>query len=251
MISVEEFIEKRPMAAWMNAQDVFKYVLENNDKQKTVYKNENRNYRESDYRPGLEKAMNNPPEINPADFDQLEHEAFEGHQKPKTREIVSEYGELNIDRYLEGHERPFDEPVKIPQDTPSVTIFFDANVPRAYRRDSYMKERQRKAYKLVLEAEAKGIPCRVVTCRSVSCPENRQIMRLYFIIKDYEDPIFEGIWSAYQDNYSTWCFNCLMALTLIGTRSSGLMRMHNWNISEDIDLDMEKVILMDSRFLSK
>jgi hypothetical protein len=180
------------------------------------------------------------------DFDEIVDDTF--FKKSRSKEIPSEIGDLDIDRYLEGDARCFDEVIRERVVKPALTVVMDMAIPWVDREDHYMVERHKKIYSLVVAAEAECQPCRVVASFAIKTDEQREVVRYYFIIKDYDEPIYPGLWGAFKTNRSTTCMVNAVMDFMNGTNSYGNGQLQRWDVRRDLPED-EEVVLINPRFL--
>ena len=65
---------------------------------------------------------------------------------------------------------------------------------------------------------------------------------MYLVVKDYDDPIFPGIWSAFKSNRATNNFlNCFMDF-IVGTHASGNGTAVTVDIGDDMFSDSVQLI---------
>jgi len=241
MLTPKEFIEERPDEAHLYGLELFEHILQGDTKQ-TAYKD------------------GSP---NRAVFDEFQSEMGK-HAAPdgladayedtfrKDYEVVptkSDGGELILERYIEGDDKPFDEWIKVESYKPAITIVMDAIIPWNEREGSKMKERHDKIYRIVAEAEAEGRPCRVIAVIAFGIPEKRNPLVLYITIKDYKDPIFTGIWGALKTNKASNCLANAIADFLIGTKDAGNGHAETTYLGGEFEDD--EVIVIDSSRISR
>jgi len=241
MQTPQEYVEQKPLVMFVHALEAVEYCLQGGDT-RTAYPSPNRAWT---FFYALKTAMERGAAEPPEEFGEIEQQVF--NPRKRTREVDSENGEINIDRYLNRERLCFDEPVKIPQDAPSVSIVLDMAIPWGERESQDMAARHKEVYRLALEAEANQIPCRVIAAVGMSIPERRDNLRCYLVVKDYDDPIFQGIWGALATNATTNDFVNVLMDFLIGTRADGNGRPTMIDVAQDIDDD--EIILIQPRRL--
>lgn len=115
----------------------------------------------------------------------------------------------------------FFEDVKVPRDDAStLTIVIDASIPYADRGTPHMAARHKQAYNLALKAEGEGRPCRVIAFSKLGFAE-RQDVRVITIVKDFDDPVFPGIWGIFSGSTEANAAINVYSNALFGTRSRG------------------------------
>lgn len=217
MLTPEEYIQLKPRDAWLHAIDVLRHVLKGDTKQ-TCFRDPNDGVAGkaclAELRAALEKHSPDGA------FDTV----LEQHviTSPKRVARTSDSGDFDPDRYFAGDERCFEEWEK--HDLPSgdgLTLLIDADISWAARGDSDMAKRHERAYRLCLQAEAEGVPCRVVASFCSEIREFRKYLHLFLIIKDWRDPIFPGIWGAMQSNLTCNALINTIMDYLVGTSTHG------------------------------
>ena len=106
-----------------------------------------------------------------------------------------------------------------------------------------LEECHQKAYGIALRAEADGVPCRVIAIHGLEIPEFTGVnAERWMIIKDFNDPIFPGIWGAFKNNATTNTFNNVCEDYLYGTSCPGNGGVRPVDVSKDF-ADEEVIIL--------
>lgn len=157
------------------------------------------------------------------------------------RRFDAEYGDLIIERYLDGDERPFDDHRKVFVPKPALTLIFDMSANSCDRGGKEMAERHEFVYKHAVQANRDGRPCRVVAVTRIEMSEGEE--RFAFILKDYDDPIFPAIWAPFETNGNTNNFLNVVQDFFIGTRDWGNGRCVGYNVAEDFEGDGEVILV--------
>jgi len=237
MVTPEEYIEEKYTVIWLHAIDAMKHILKGDYKQ-SAYKTPCRDHSHlNNLREEIEQHK------DPLDYDAIFEESF----KPDRKAIPfdSNTGDLDIDRYLNLNPLCFDDYRKERTRKAALTLALDIAISYRERRLSDMEERHREIYAIACEAEAENRPCRVVACAGTRIPELNKPLKIYCVIKDYQDPIFPGIWAAFKTNATTNDFmNCLMDY-LVGTKADGNGTVTDLFIEEDIPAD--EIILIKAK----
>lgn len=241
MITCKEFTNKRGLLAkrtdkngeyrsvYLHAIDVVRHVLKA-DETETLYKAPNQRNKMSnndfieELRAGMEQR------VDKADFIRIRDEKYADIGKKWTIH-KGETGDIDVDRYIDRDELPFDEPFRTKREKPAMFIVFDTTVPYRDRYSNYMADRHREIYNLVLQCEAEQVPCKVVSVSHIGYPEGN--LRIHLTIKDWNDPIFPGIWGAYASNLTTNAFANMVSMFLVGTKRSTNGECMRFNIRED------------------
>ncbi|MBW1799378.1 MAG: hypothetical protein JRJ85_01480 [Deltaproteobacteria bacterium] len=216
MLTPEEYIQKKPDIAWLYGLDVLEHCLQG-DSEKTAYENKDVSWDRLD---GLRAELEKHKKADMM-FDEIrENVCLDG---LKIEEVSSETGDLNIERYLDGNDRCFDEYIKEMNDDAldGVSVFMDMAIDWSQRNDNQMIARHRRIYEICLECEAANVPCRVIAAAGVDIPELDKPLKLFIVIKDYNDPIFPGLWGAFKTNMSTNDFLNVVMDLLVGTICAG------------------------------
>ena len=242
MITPEEYIERKPKKFFMHILDLCPHILKG-DYKLTAYKDSNPS--QSAFR-DFRRAM-----AEKVDLDNLTEIYEEKYRKSwKWDAIKSDGGDLIIENYIAREELCFEEWIKKEDKKPALTILMDASIPANERSGKSLKIRHEKIYKITAEAEGEGRPCRVIACLGVDIPEIQgDMMTAYFIIKDYDDPIFSGIWSALKDNRTGNDFANVVMDFLVGTKADGNGVPDIIYIGDDFEED-EVVIIKADRIIN-
>ena len=241
MLTAKEYIRLKPNVLWIHNLDLLAHVLKADPKD-TAYRTDEEPYWKAHtaFVEEIERAV-------PVDqFRKIE----EGFNRQKTTvEIPAEQGALNVNRYLNNDPLCFDEPVKWFRPRLSRTIIFDYGKNQNESNGKDCQKRYEKIYKQVIEAEENGEPCRVIGVEGHSFSEihasGADCLRIYLIIKDYDDPIFPAIWACVKTNRASWALGNVIADFLVGTGDYGNGKAVGFSIGNDIPAD-EDVQIIDS-----
>jgi hypothetical protein len=251
MQTTQDYINNPSPVMWLHGLDALDYIL--NGPQTTAgtaYKGEVTadNFRHLEV---LKREMEELPEPN--GFADLA--AGVEWSRPRRRPVRAQEGEFDLDLYLDREPECFWDYVKDPQTVQAVTIILEFNIPYDDRFETYIADRHQKVYKLALEAEAQGLPCRVVAAKANDIGHapgypKGEVFRSYIVLKDYSDPIFPGLWGGLKNNLAANSFaNCLWDF-IVGSWMGGNAHQADWNISQDFPED-EELILIEPKRLSK
>ena len=239
MNTCKEYIENPRPRVWLHALDVLTHVLRG-DPKATAFKDE----------PGAsaERHLENLREVmsehmgRDGRFDEMvERTDFRRRRRVPQWDYA---GGLDVGAYIDKRERCFVDYQKaevIRKD--GITILIDAGVPWRCREENNMELCHQKAYDIALQAEADGVPCRVIAIHGLEIPEFPDALaERRLVIKDYDDPIFPGIWGAFKNNATTNTFNNVCEDYLIGTSCPGNGTVSRVDVSKDFE-DEEVIIL--------
>lgn len=232
-----EWIKNPTATGWLYALDVLRHVLKG-DIRDTAFKAKNPN---QGCWMRLREAMGQAPEINPEFVELTERTNFRARKRVPQWD---ETGDLEVGAFIDKEDRCFvDYPKREVPQTNGITVIFDASVPWIERDGDYMLARHHKAYEIAVQAEADGVPCRVIALHTTRIDEfPGTVNRLYMTIKDFNDPIFPGIWGAFKGNDTTNDFNNVVMDYFVGTETSGNGYPTPSEISQDF-ADDEVVVL--------
>lgn len=236
MLTPREHIEqyrrtkKYPSPLWCHALDVLKHVLKG-DVNDTFFKDQGDLDK---YLKELSSHLDNKPkEVD--SFLEERHNAFTVERKWKRMD--SEYGDLVIERHLDGDIRPFDDYRKRYVAKPAVTLVLDMSIPWVERSMDHMSKRHQTVYHHAIEANREGRPCRVVAACNQSIDECEK-QKWLFVLKDFDDPIFPSIWAAFEHNRLCNSFINATQDYFIGTRSGCNGSHQMYNLAEDLEGDV-------------
>ncbi len=241
LLSPEEYKAKGiPEQVWFYMPDLVNYIMSHRMKDSFFGGNGWYN-REEFHKAALREEMKKGTH----DAEDLNKEAFTFERKKTHREKDSDSGTFDVERYLNGDERPFTD--VFTETTPKVskTIIMELGANWMDRDDeSVYRNRHRRAYAEVLKAEAEGVPVRVIAAASKKFGEFNSARKYYIIVKDYGDPIFPEIWGCLRSGITANATCNLISYTLVGTRDSGNGYQRDFTIDEDFPED-EKLIVID------
>jgi len=175
-------------------------------------------------------------------------------QKDKWIRFDSVDGELDVDRFIENQNNGnfdtpmFDEYRKEKRPKPAMTLIMDCAIPFGERPYNDMARRHKEVYTLAVQAFMEGRPCRVIACWGVRYREDPKQRRFFITIKDFNEPIFSGMWGAFKTNRSTNSFLNVMMDYFIGTAQGSNGTPTDWRITEFIP--REECELIDPKRLS-
>lgn len=242
-MTADEYIKLKPSCLFIHNLNLLEHVLKADPKQ-TAYKGNTTPYWAAHraFTEEMEKA------VPLGNYRKIE-EGF--NKRLTTVEIPSDQGALNVDRYLGGDLLCFDEPVKRFKPRLSRTIIFDFGKNECESGGNDCQKRYETVYKQVLECEEQGTPCRVIGAEGHRFSEiSPNILRVYIIVKDYNDPIFPAIWACIKTNRASWALGNVIADFLVGTKDVGNGSAVHFSIGDDIPRD-EDIQIVDSVKISR
>ena len=164
-----------------------------------------------------------------ADFEAILEQAAERSRRRNRSRISEDGDDLDVDAYIDalGSGRRdvwVDDIVLVERRADAVEIVFDAAVPWGNRHADWMRRRQMEAYRLALQCEQNGTPCRVVAAFSLRFRKDEmggEAVNFHVAVKDYAEPIFPTLWGAFTDNATCNDMLNIVAETVVGTGRIG------------------------------
>lgn len=214
MNTVEEVVAYPPANEMtLHCMDVIKYVLQGK-KAKTMFGHPVEEFEWSIFKEFREALEARADEDN---FNNVVEECYQPKKKWKVRYSESD-GDFCVDRYLDNDDRMFESESKELDKTDGLTLILDLVCPYSERDSNSMQERHTKCYTEAMEALSIGRPVRVVGILPLTFKE-RKVFITKIIIKDWNDPIFPGIWGVLKNNLTANSFWNVLADFIIGTSS--------------------------------
>jgi len=238
MITPEEYIQQKPKKFFMHILDLCPHILKG-DYKLTAYQDDDPSLEAfEDFRRAMSEKVN---------LDNLTEVYEETYRRSwKWNTVKSDGGDLVVEDYIAREELCFEEWVKEEDRKPALTILMDASIPACERSGTSLKRRHEKIYRITAESESEGRPCRVIACFGVDIPEIKgDMMTAYFVIKDYDDPIFSGIWGALKNNRAGNDFANVVMDFLVGTAAVGNGVPDTIYIGDDFEED--EVIIVEAK----
>lgn len=164
-----------------------------------------------------------------ADFESIREQAAERPRRRNRSRISEDGDDLDVDAYIDALDSGrrdvwIEDVVLVERRADAVEIVFDATVPWSSRRADWMRRRQAEAYKLALQCEQNGTPCRVVAVYANKFRRDElggKAVVFHIVVKDYAEPIFPTLWGAFTDNATCNDMLNLVAETVVGTGLGG------------------------------
>jgi hypothetical protein len=243
VLSPKEYINRGcPETVWFYMPDLVSHLFSSDMKNSLHKGNGNISQMEEhkkDLKEEMKKGTHDAEDLN------VQAECFE--RKRTHRELDSDSGTFDVERYLDGDERPFMDVFTQEVNKTSKTILIEMGASWGERHnEETFRKRHQAAYAEVLKAEATGTPIRVVGCYSASYHEFKVPRKYYAIVKDYTDPIFPEIWGCLRSGTTANDMANLISFTVIGTKSGS----NGSPVSFDVDVDFpedEDLILIDPK----
>lgn len=223
MQTVQSWIDK-PQAGdvWFHGADLLEH-LERYDVEHAAFDHKS-DFNPSRQRRFVEQVSAYQPEAI-ADFEAILEQAAERPRRRNRSRISEDGDDLDVDAYIDALDSGrrdvwVEDVVLVERRADAVEIVFDASVPWTRRYADWMRRRQAEAYKLALQCERNGTPCRVVVAFSLHFREdelNDQPLTVHVVVKDYAEPIFPTLWGAFTDNATCNDMLNIFAETVVGT----------------------------------
>ena len=141
---------------------------------------------------------------------------------PKWTRYDDDCGDLQVDAFIAKEELCFEAWERRARQKQAVSVIYDGNVCYGDRHETYMVERHQKVYDIAAQCEAERRPCRVIVIMNDQIPEIKgDTLKNFFVIKDYNDPIFPAIWGTFTKNLFTNAFANVYMDYFIGTHTGG------------------------------
>jgi len=238
VITCREYVESKDdmKVIWVHALDCLDWCLKG-DYRKTRYKDPDPSTERLE---GLRRDMEKHSKVAAHLSDDYDDAL---RKRPKVKAIRADSGEFDVELYIEGSRFPYYEYEKILIEKPVVSIVMDMSIPWGERNSDEMKRRHRKIYKIAAECEAESQPCRIIAAMATDVTEGK--IYNFLVVKDYNEPMFEGVWGGLQSNKSANDFGNVIMDYLVGTHASGNGRPSQIKISEFID--PAEVVLVDPK----
>lgn len=241
MMTCQELINREELPkgneVWLYGLDAVEHCLQG-DVNQTLYKHQSPAVEQwQEWREGMLERTNWDE-----DFQDIIDNAYE--RVPKWKRYDDDSGDFQLDAWLNKEDQCFEGYEKIAVDKPAVSVVYDMNVPWCDRNETYMVDAHRKVYEIAAQCEAERRPCRVVVVMNDVIPEiERDTLKVFFVIKDYNDPIFPAIWGTFVNNRYTNAYGNVVNDYLIGTRHYGNGRPTAlWEIEKYFPEDEELIV---------
>jgi hypothetical protein len=232
MMTCREYLDlfpgKPPEEMHVHGLDILQHILKG-DTDDTFYKAKNDHKK---YLFELQEELakhSDPEELNKVLADNMS-------KKDKWTRYDSTEGDLDVQRFINnkgnGDIGPvFDDYQKIRKPKPAMTLILDCAIPHSERSLNEMKERHREVFTMAVQAFQEGRPCRIIALWCCDYEEEHVHRKFFVTIKDFNDPIFSGIWGAFKTNRSTNSFLNVMMDYFIGSEDSGNGSPSSLNVS--------------------
>lgn len=202
---------------WVHALELVEHCLER-DTDQTLFRCRDDHHDRGLHREWVE-AMQNRNQLDEK-YAEIWENAFD--RKEQWTECFNDTGSFDVSSWLSGEQNCFVDTEKQFDQGPAISILIDINVNYHQRHDSYMVDRQREVYRIVAQCESTNRPCRVIGVFTCEIDEIRgDLLKIFMVVKDYDDPIFPAIWGTLIDNQCTNSFLNTIQNYFTGTHSMG------------------------------
>jgi hypothetical protein len=244
MMTVKDYLSQQcPNTAFLSMPDVLKWTMTHTLKD-TLHGGNGRDDRLEFHQEFIKEAMT---ETN-HDAEDLNAELETYAPKKRHRERDADAGNLDVERYLDGDQKPFIDVFTEAAPRPAKTILMEIGANARERDDlTTMRQRHRHIYAEVLKAEAQGEAVRVIAVDVIKYDERPDQLKRFIVIKDYLDPIFPEIWGALKTCACINSFSNLMSYTIFGTHDPGNGHHGPFKIDGDFSDDEELIIIDPKR----
>lgn len=237
MNSVKEYISKGEQlpvgrvhreALEVKAVDIMKHVLDRNAKSRFGLATEGQILTANNR---IAEAVGESEKI---DTKKLYRDKLKSFSLPANKfqtRLDEEGEEFDVEAFLEeggptGYrpgEKIFRANTKAERRKEGVLMLIPLAVPGREAGSSYMKRVHEHAYSVAIECESKGEPCKILGVLSIKYKIRKKtyILDTSIVIKDWEDPIFPGIWGLIMSNEASNILCFAMSYKLVGTSEDG------------------------------
>lgn len=218
---------RRNPVVWVHALDLMEHILKGDPKDVCLETDLNP---DSEHLEDMREGMAERSKKHDEEFRQLTENSY----MPKKRYFIekSDAGEFCLDAFLNGEEQIFEEPVKKLSQGRAVTILYDVGVAWSERPLNFMEERHKKVYTVTAEMMSVHRPVRVIAVLGEDCRDVPGICKTFAIIKDFNDPIFPGIWGCFTNNLTTNAWLNSVQDYFVGTTDSWNGTISHVNVRE-------------------
>lgn len=218
---------KKSPVVWVHALDLMEHILKGNAHDVCL---ETKLSGDTEHLDDMREGMAERSEKHDEEFKQLTENSYMPKKRYTTQ--TSDSGEFCLDSFLNGDEQVFEEPVKILNQGRAVTILYDVGVSWGERERRFMEERHKKVYTVTAEMMSVHRPVRVIAVLGEDCYDVPGICKTFAIIKDFNDPIFPGIWGCFTNNKTTNAWVNSVQDFFVGTTDMGNGRISEVKVRE-------------------
>jgi len=191
----------------------------------------------------LQRDMENTKEkIKHVRAEMIEEDSF---QRNRYKDTPSESGDLIIERYLDRHLLPFDEPLKIAKDEGAVTIALGIGVNHGESGEEFMKIAYQKTLQMVSELEGLNQPFQIVGLLQIKFPQQPSY-KIVLVIKDFNEPFLPALFEIFLDNSRVNSLCCVLSDGLMSEGSMGLGHAESFVIPKAGILNAENITLINT-----
>ena len=239
------FPDKPPEEIHVHGLDLLNHILKG-DPDDTFYKAQND---QKKYLWELQEELakhSDPEELNKVLSDNMTH-------KDKWTRYDSTEGDLDVERFINnqgnGDIGPvFDDYRKVRKPKPAMTLIMDCAIPHIERSLPAMTARHKEIFTKAVQAFHEGRPCRIIALWTCRYEEEYKTRKFFITIKDFNDPIFSGIWGAFKTNRSTNSLLNVMMDYFVGSKDCGNGVPSNLKVTEY--MPEQEFTLIDPKRLS-
>lgn len=201
-------------------------------------------------------AIESYSDADMTDFIQIAEETLSKPRK-RGRDVIGQDGDdIDIDAFVERTEE--DDPIWLGEvrDTErrkaGLNIIMSGEVPGAQTGQTYMRERQRHAYRLCLQCEQERRPARVIAVfHSKFEAMGDTCLTQYIVLKDWHDPVFPALWGMFQNNLIANAASCLNSICILGSTERSLGKVQDKSIGNDLPEGEEIHIQAPHNYISR
>lgn len=234
--------ETLPEVVWLHGLDLLEHILQG-DTEQTFFRST------MDHKDLLEQLQEELQKVEEDKFQEINEEL--GKRKAQFIEFKDEEGDFDPEAYIEGDDFVFIEEEKQHQQGKGLNLFIDLSIPWHDRTKKDMQKRHEQVYSLALERESYNYPTRVIAAYSAKIMEKENPIKVFVVLKDYDDPIFPGLWGGLKNNKTGNCFlNCIQNY-FIGTGSMGNGHIERISLSKIVQDEEFSIIEPRTGFLKE
>ncbi len=199
---------------WLNGLDIVKHCLQK-DSQQTFFKTTRPATRHwNDWSEAMSKRAENDD-----NFQDIYDNAYIDKNQWET--VDNDSGLLDVGQFIAGEELCFDEDVQVYETGDCMSVLIDIAIPYCERSKSYMIERHKLVYDLIAQCDSEERPIQVIGVLGVKVDELPTPLKIFIVVKEYNDTIFPAIWGTLINNEVCNSFINVIMDYFIGTHDCG------------------------------